>query len=134
MATTDTDFQHIALRRNGHVAVITLDRADCLNALNRLMAQELHDVLDRLAAEFPDTRAIVITGAGRGFCSGAHVGDIAKRMADPKDGVFGQSSGANSGPSITMRLAPHLREVPQPVIAAVNRVAAWASPSPATSG
>jgi 2-(1,2-epoxy-1,2-dihydrophenyl)acetyl-CoA isomerase len=126
MAVTGTDFQHIDLQRHGRVAVITLQRPDRLNALNRLMAQELHDVFDRLAAEFPETRVVVITGAGRGFCSGADVGDIAKRMADRKDGILGSSSGADPGPSITMQLAPHFRELPQPVIAAVNGVAAGA--------
>ncbi len=122
MATTGTDFQHIELQRHAHIAVITLQRPDRLNALNRQMTQELHDVLDQLAADFPEIRAVVITGAGRGFCSGADVGDIAKRIG----GDLGTSSDAERGPSITMRLAPHLREIPQPVIAAVNGVAAGA--------
>ncbi len=130
MATTGTnpgtEFQHIALQRRGQVAVITLQRPDRLNALNQQMAQELHDLLDQLAGEFPETRAIIITGAGRGFCSGADVGDIAKRMTNPTDGDLGLSPDEDRGPSITMRLAPHLREIPQPVIAAVNGVAAGA--------
>jgi len=122
MTATESKFQHIALRRCGHLAVITLQRPGRLNAVNRQMAQELHDLFDQLAGEFPETRAIVITGAGRGFCSGADVGDIAKRI----DGGLSPSSDADQGPSITMRLAPHLREIPQPVIAAVNGVAAGA--------
>ena len=134
MATTDTDtsinpgtdFQHIGLQRRGHIALITLQRPDRLNALNRQMAQELRDVLAQLAGEFPETRVVVITGAGRGFCSGADVGDIAKRMANPVDGDLGSSSDAEDGPSIIMRLAPRIREMPQPVIAAVNGVAAGA--------
>jgi 2-(1,2-epoxy-1,2-dihydrophenyl)acetyl-CoA isomerase len=123
MATTDIDpavsFQHIDLQRRGHVAVITLQRPDSLNSINRKMAQELHDVLDQLAGEFPETRAVVITGEGRGFCSGADVGDISKRLE-------GDAGGEDQGPSITMRLAPHLRQIPQPIIAAVNGVAAGA--------
>ncbi len=130
MTTTDagpgTESHHIDLQRYGDIAVITLQRPDRLNALNRQMAQELHDVFDQLAAEFPDTRAVVITGAGRGFCSGADVGDLAKRMADTIDGDSSPSTSTDQGPSITMRLAPHLREIPQPVIAAVNGVAAGA--------
>ena len=126
MATIDTNagtgFQHIELQRRGHVAVITLQRPDRLNALNRQMGLELHEVLDLLAGEFPAVRAVVITGAGRGFCSGADVGDMPKRMAEA--GAKGDN--ADDGPSITMRLAPHLREIPQPVIAAVNGVAAGA--------
>jgi 2-(1,2-epoxy-1,2-dihydrophenyl)acetyl-CoA isomerase len=122
MATT-TKFEHIALERTDHLAVITLQRPDRLNAINRQMAQELHDVLDLLAGEFPAIRVVVITGAGRGFCSGYDVGDMPARMAE------GGDRGPNSpdeGPSITMRLAPHLRDIPQPVIAAVNGVAAGA--------
>ncbi|MCI0864377.1 MAG: enoyl-CoA hydratase/isomerase family protein [Chloroflexi bacterium] len=126
MATIDTNagtgFQHIELQRRGHVAVITLQRPDRLNALNRQMGLELHEVLDLLAGEFPAVRAVIITGAGRGFCSGADVGDMPKRMAEA--GAKGDN--ADDGPSITMRLAPHLREIPQPVIAAVNGVAAGA--------
>ena len=126
MATTTTDsgteFQHIALERHDHLAVLTLQRPDRLNALNREMGLELHAALDQFADEFPETRVVIITGAGRGFCSGADVGDMPKRMAsgDRAAGTL------DEGPSITMRLAPHLREIPQPIIAAVNGVAAGA--------
>ena len=119
----NTDFQHIDLERRNHVALITLQRPDRLNALNRLMAQELHDALDQVAGEFSEIRAIIITGAGRGFCSGADVGDMPARMADGGDR---DHNNADPGPSITMRLAPHLREIPQPIISAVNGVAAGA--------
>ena len=132
MASTDTDtentgmttkFQHIDVERRDHVATITLQRPDRLNALNRQMAQELHDVLDQLSGEFPEIRAVIITGAGRGFCSGADVGDMPARMAEGGDR---DPNNPDPGPSITMRLAPQLREIPQPVIAAVNGVAAGA--------
>jgi len=123
--TTDsgTEFQHIALERQDHLAVLTLQRPDRLNALNREMGLELHAALDQLAGEFPETRVVIITGAGRGFCSGADVGDMPKRMASGGDRAVGTP---DEGPSITMRLAPHLREIPQPIIAAVNGVAAGA--------
>ena len=123
MATTDTEFQHIALDRRDHVAVITLQRPDRLNALNRQMGLELHEALDQLAGEFPEVRVVVITGAGRGFCSGADVGDMPARMAEGGDR---NPTTVDDGPSITMKLAPHIREIPQPVIAAVNGVAAGA--------
>ena len=119
----NADFQHIDLERRNHVALITLQRPDRLNALNRLMAQELHDALDQVAGEFSEIRAIIITGAGRGFCSGADVGDMPARMAEGGDR---DPNNADPGPSITMRLAPHLREIPQPIISAVNGVAAGA--------
>ena len=123
MAITTTDTNSISLDRHDHVAVITLNRPDRLNALNRQMAQELHDSFDALASEFPDVRVVVITGSGRGFCSGADVGDMPARMAEGGDR---DPNNPDPGPSITMRLAPRIREIPQPVIAAVNGVAAGA--------
>ena len=123
MALTTTEPQHISLKRCNHVAVITLERPDRLNALNQKMAQELHASLDTLADEFPNIRVVVITGAGRGFCSGADVGDMPARMA--KDGDRDPKN-PDPGPSVIMRLAPRIREIPQPVIAAVNGVAAGA--------
>ena len=123
MAITTTDTNSISLDRHDHVAVITLNRPDRLNALNRQMAQELHDSFDALAKEFPDVRVVVITGSGRGFCSGADVGDMPARMAEGGDR---DPNNPDPGPSITLRLAPRIREIPQPVIAAVNGVAAGA--------
>ena len=123
MAITTTDTNSIFLERHDHVAVITLNRPDRLNALNREMAQKLHDTLDAVANEFPDVRVVVITGSGRGFCSGADVGDMPARMAEGGDR---DPNNPDPGPSPTMRLAPHIREIPQPVIAAVNGVAAGA--------
>ena len=67
MATTEPDFLHISLERRDHVAIITLQRPDRLNALNRRMGLELHEALDQLAGEFPEIRVVVIIGAGRGF-------------------------------------------------------------------
>ena len=123
MAITTTDTNSMVLERHDHVAVITLNRPDRLNALNREMAQELHDTLDAVANEFPAVRVVVITGSGRGFCSGADVGDMPARMAEGGDR---DPNNPDPGPSITMRLAPRIREIPQPVIAAVNGVAAGA--------
>jgi len=64
------------------VATITLNRPDVLNSFTRSMARELTDALDRVAGD--DTlRAVVLTGAGRGFCAGQ---DLAEAM--PKDGAM----------------------------------------------
>ena len=56
-----------------HVSTVTLNRPDKLNALSHAMTTEFHVVLDGIEAQFPDVRAIIITGTGRGFCSGADV-------------------------------------------------------------
>src|SRR5262245_49719805 len=62
------------------VATITLNRPDVLNSFTRSMARELLDALKRVADD-DSLRAVVLTGAGRGFCAGQ---DLAEAM--PKDG------------------------------------------------
>jgi 2-(1,2-epoxy-1,2-dihydrophenyl)acetyl-CoA isomerase len=73
-------YQLLQLERQGHVAIIRLDRPDILNALNRQLTQEFHDALDEVGAEFPDIRALIITGNGRAFCSGDSTGDDCRRQ------------------------------------------------------
>ena len=100
------------LERTGHVATLTLNRPEKLNALNQQLSLEIHNALDELEGEFPDIRVLILTGTGRGFCSGADMSDRAEGR--PRDA-------ASSRP-----LAPRLPGLPQPVIAAVNGVAAGA--------
>ena len=61
------------------VATITLDRPDRLNALTFEVYRELAEVFEQLGRE-DDVRAIVITGRGRGFCSGGDQDDIIKHL------------------------------------------------------
>ena len=58
----------VETQRDGAVLTITLNRPDVLNALNRALHDRLHDALE--GARDPEVRAVVITGAGRGFCVG----------------------------------------------------------------
>lgn len=112
-------YENLQLDRDGHVATIRLERPERLNALNLALARELTTALGELASAFPGVRAIVLTGTGRGFCSGADMeGSIATAngRARPTDDL-----------RITVeRLAPRIRHQPQPVIAAVNGIAAGA--------
>ena len=57
------------MRRDGAVAVVEMHRPETLNAFNLLMARELHAALGAIAVD-PDVRAVMLTGAGRGFSSG----------------------------------------------------------------
>jgi len=104
---------------SGAIATITLDRPDRLNALTFEVYAELHD----LFAALPDRRevkSVVITGAGRGFCSGGDVDAIIGQLLDrsPAELVeFTRMTGA---------LIRRIRECPQPVVAAINGVAAGA--------
>lgn len=74
MAITPESFQY-RLDPDTHVATITLDRADRLNALTFEVYRELRETFEALDTE-PGVRAIVLTGSGRAFCSGGDVEDI----------------------------------------------------------
>ena len=103
-------------RRDG-VAVLTLNRPDRLNALSEEMVRALCEALPRLAAD-PDIGAIVLTGAGRGFCAG---GDV-KRMAAGEQSLEQRHEGLRWRHE-SVRL---LRTIGTVVIAAVNGPAAGA--------
>ena len=66
-------YQHLLLDRQGAVVILTLNRPEKLNAINHVMHEELIDALRQLDDD-ADSNVIVMTGAGRGFCSG---GDVA---------------------------------------------------------
>jgi len=98
------------------VATITLDRPDRMNAWTPLMESELRRLL-ALASDTDEARAIVITGAGKGFCAGADMGRLA-----------GTATGTSASPAV---LAPesdddlkqrysYLLAVPKPIIAGIN--------------
>lgn len=77
------DGETVLYERRGHVALITLNRPERLNALNRVMLRELQAACD--AAEADDAvHAVVLTGAGRAFCSGF---DLTEQADKPPRGV-----------------------------------------------
>jgi 2-(1,2-epoxy-1,2-dihydrophenyl)acetyl-CoA isomerase len=100
------------------VATLTLNRPDVLNSFNRSMAGELRAALDRVAGD--DTlRAVVLTGAGRGFCAGQ---DLAEAV--PKDGAMPDLGDiVRDGYNPIIRA---IRKLEKPVLCAVNGVAAGA--------
>jgi enoyl-CoA hydratase/carnithine racemase len=97
----------------GGVAAITLNRPDRLNALTFEVYNELADTFYALS-DVPEARAITITGAGRGFCSGGDVDDIIAELFQR------DSAGLLEFTRITGRLIQSIREVRRPVIAAIN--------------
>ncbi len=96
------------------VLTITLNRPDRLNAFNEQMRVELTDAFDRADAD-DDVRAIIITGAGRGFCAGADLGK-GKDTFNYDDRAREQVWNRDGGGLLTLRIF----EVNKPVIAAVN--------------
>lgn len=100
-----------------HVATLTLNRPDKLNSFTRTMHEELSTALDQVEAS--KARALVITGAGRGFCAGQDLADL----------DFTPGAMTNLGVLIDRYFNPLVRRLqasPLPVIAAVNGIAAGA--------
>jgi enoyl-CoA hydratase/carnithine racemase len=112
-------WEHFGYAEQDGVATVTFDRPERLNALTFDTYADLRDLL----AELPHregVRVLVITGAGRGFCSGGDVHDIigALQGMGPRELLdFTRMTGA---------VVQRLRELPLPVVAAVNGVAAGA--------
>ncbi len=119
------DYEHIIYEVTKHVATITFNAPEKLNAMDAIMHRELTDVLPRVQAD-GGVRALVLTGAGRGFCSGADV--RAFRPESYKDRTAGdgeQRYYQQPRPSSPMPRFMH-DTVKKPVISAINGVAAGA--------
>lgn len=99
--------------RRGPLLLLTLNRPDRLNAWNDRLEDRYFDLLDQ-ADDDPEVRAVVVTGAGRGFCAGADMDDV------------GDAAASGDGEAVLER--PHPRSYPlsfrKPLIAAINGAAA----------
>ena len=125
--TTEQTTEHLIARRHDGVLDLTLNQPDKLNALSDSMIAGLLEELGR-AAHDPDVRCVVVSGAGRGFCSG---GDVS-RMRDRNEGA---AAGKAAEQTVEQRMATlrraeeislMLHELPKPTIAAINGAAAGA--------
>src|ERR671914_369521 len=106
----------ILVSREAGVLTVTLNRPEKLNAFNPEMHKLLRAALEQ-ALDDAGVRAVLLTGAGRGFCAGQ---DLSERKADaPID--LSVSLGSNYNP-----LVRRLRALPKPIVCAVNGVAAGA--------
>jgi 2-(1,2-epoxy-1,2-dihydrophenyl)acetyl-CoA isomerase len=124
MSSTTAD-STVRFEARGAVALLTLNRPDALNSFTRQMHHDLWAALDRAEAD-PAIRALVITGAGRGFCAGA---DLSEFDFNPGPDLVQR---ADPGPVIEKAFNPtarRLQSLRMPVIAAVNGVAAGAGAS-----
>ncbi|MFC7433538.1 enoyl-CoA hydratase-related protein [Hydrogenophaga bisanensis] len=115
----------VLYEERGAVALVTLNRPEALNSFTRQMHRDMWAVLDQAEAN-PVIRALVITGAGRGFCAGA---DLAEFDFEPGPDLIQR---ADPGPVIDQAFNPTARRIQSlrfPVLAAVNGVAAGAGAS-----
>lgn len=107
----------VEIEATTHVATVTLNRPDKLNSFTRAMHEQLNDALDRAVGA--GARALVLTGAGRGFCAGQDLVDLS----------FEPGAMTDLGALIDEYFNPlvrRLQALPLPVIAAVNGIAAGA--------
>lgn len=109
-------YETLLVTNDNGILTITLNRPDSYNAVNEMLTTELQSAFQLAAAE--DVRCVVLTGAGKAFCSGQDLKDA------PKSG-----SKRDLRDSLERRYNPiirAIRDLPKPVIAAVNGVAAGA--------
>jgi enoyl-CoA hydratase/carnithine racemase len=121
-------YQHIQVRTEDYITTITLNRPARLNAWTPLMADEVRNAVGETGSS-PDTRCIVITGAGRGFCAGADIGRLQNRADGGKAGdtetlypdtvSFAGAPGPDVGKDYPGRFG-YLCACPKPIIAAIN--------------
>ena len=112
-------YESIHFKIDNGIAVLTLNRPDRLNSFTQAMHLEVRDALTKLQ-EDKTARVLVLTGAGRGFCAGQDLND---RAVDPG------APSVDLGESVEKFYAPlvlTLKNLPMPVICAVNGVAAGA--------
>ena len=116
--------QEILYTVSGHVATITLNRPDKLNAWTRTMEAEVRQAIEEAAGD-DHVRAIVLTGAGRGFCAGADMSllqGVAERGLQPlPDSATNDSNAGSHGARAHFeRQYSYFPAIPKPIIAAIN--------------
>jgi enoyl-CoA hydratase/carnithine racemase len=128
MAISASSTPQLLVEQQQHILVLTLNRPDRLNAISRDMLDELSRKVVE-ADKDPEIRCIVLTGSGRGFCSGLDLIDTNDRRDSGAKDAEGNQSGGNNRP---MHKLFDLRDAPinvmwhcdTPIICAVNGAAA----------
>lgn len=113
------DYQEILVEVQNHIATVTLNRPQKLNAYTSLMGDELTHAYSTWGKD-DDVRVIIMTGAGRGFCSGADVGAVFQKQINEQEGA------APKAPQVVHpRSGLHyaLHNCQKPTIAAINGAA-----------
>ena len=115
------DFEGVSLDIDDGVAVMTLNRPEVLNAVNDGMLEGMGDVVGEIRSRGTAVRCFLITGAGRGFCSGADLAERARRHRNRLRDAYHP-------------ILLEWRDLPMPIVAAVNGPAAGVGMSFALMG
>ena len=113
-------WEHFEYDERDGVATLTFSRPERLNALTFDVYADVRDLTQSLRSRGDEIRLLVITGKGKGFCSGGDVDEIIARLLEM------DTRGVYEFARMTGECVRNLREMPQPVIAAVNGIAAGA--------
>jgi enoyl-CoA hydratase/carnithine racemase len=114
------EWKHFRFEVNeDHVATVTFTRPERLNALTFEVYADLRDLLAEISSR-DDVRALIITGTGRGFCSGGDVHEIIGKLLEMDHRELLDFT------RMTGTVVQRMRECPMPIVAAVNGVAAGA--------
>ena len=103
----------VLLDKTGGIATVTLNQPATLNALTNDLVARLVDIIDELAGD-PAVRAVVLTGAGRGFCSGANL------LGDTGEALGAGGLGVRAAVMAMNDLLAAIAEMQKPWLAAVN--------------
>ncbi len=112
-------YEHILISEGEGITTITLNRPDKLNAFIGHMRRDLAEALEHAGSD-RDVRVVILTGAGRAFCSGGDIAFMAELMERRDSEEFARILGAGR------RVITAIRSMSKPVIAAVNGPAAGA--------
>ena len=112
-------YETLAIERDKHLTLLTLNRPDSLNALSRRMVDELRDFFWNLVDD-TDTRVLILRGAGRAFCAGLDLKEASETTAESARGGIPAALRGQRHIAEVMML---MRRAPQPIIAAVQGAA-----------
>ncbi len=111
-------YETLAIEQDGPIAVLTLNRPKCLNAINQVLRDELRSFLEERLHDL-DTRVLVLTGAGKGFCAGLDLRDPSLvspgKPFSPKQAYEAQRTFSE--------LILLMRRCPQPIVGAIHGAA-----------
>jgi enoyl-CoA hydratase/carnithine racemase len=113
------DSDPVLYKTADRVATVTLNRPDRLNAWTPDMAEQLRTALMRAEAD-PEIRAIVITGAGRGFCAGADMARLSSAAAGQGPLLAADESPTDGMAANFAQRLSYMLAIPKPIIAAIN--------------